>query len=89
MTKKTFIFLMPILLYSIPVFSEPDHYKNILVGDRAATMGGAYVGLSNDLSGTYYNPAGMAFADGSGISASANVYQEQHTIYKNAIRNND
>jgi len=88
MTKKI-IFLILLFTYGTPAFSEPDHYNNILVGDRAATMGGAYVGLSNDLSGTYYNPAGLAFADGAGISASANVYHEQHTIYKNAIRNND
>ena len=89
MIKKSFIFFCLISIYSTTAFSEPDHYNNILVGDRAATMGGAYVGLSNDLSGAYYNPAGLAFAEGSGISASANVYYEQHTIYKNAIRNDD
>ena len=33
------------------VFAGSDHYKNILIGDRAATMGGAFTAVSDDASG--------------------------------------
>lgn len=33
--------------------------RNTLVGGKAALMGGAYTALSEDLSGAYYNPAGI------------------------------
>ena len=32
-----------------------EHYKSILIGGRAATMGGAFKGVSDDASGVYYN----------------------------------
>jgi len=70
-------------------YADITHYKNILVGDKAANMGGAFAAVSNDTSGTYYNPAGIAFVDGGGLSATANVYHIQFSTYEKAIRNND
>lgn len=87
--KELFFILFSFSFLTLPLFAEQDHYKNILVGDKAATMGGAYIGISNDISGTYYNPAGIAYSNGTGVSASANVYHTQHTVYKGAIRNQD
>ena len=90
MIKKITLPILIALTISSSALAEPDHYKNILVGDRAATMGGTYIGISNDVTGTYYNPGGIAFADeDTGISASANVYHVQHATYKNAIRSED
>ncbi len=37
------------------------------VGSRAATMSGAYVGLADNSSAIYYNPAGIAFQKGVGF----------------------
>lgn len=70
-------------------YADVNHYKNILVGDRAATMGGAFSAVADDTSGTYYNPSGIAFYEGGGLSATANVYHLQYSTYEKAIRNND
>jgi len=51
-----------------------DNYQNYLVGGRAAGMGGAYTAISDDESGMFYNPAGIAFADRSSLSLSVSLY---------------
>jgi long-subunit fatty acid transport protein len=81
--------IISLLALSGLAYADVNHYKNILVGDRAATMGGAFAAVANDTSGTYYNPSGIAFYDGGGLSATANVYHLQYSTYKKAIRNND
>ncbi len=35
------------------------YYRTIPIGERAIGMGGAYTGIANDPSATYYNPAGI------------------------------
>ena len=35
------------------------YYRSIPIGERAMGLGGAYTGIANDPSATYYNPAGM------------------------------
>jgi len=84
--KKSFFILVTIL--PAITFAEVNHYKNILVGDRAATMGGAYKAVADDSSGTYYNPAGIALTYGANISGSANVLHLQKTTFSNAIGTN-
>jgi len=37
------------------------------VGSRAASMSGAFVGLADNTSAIYYNPAGIAFQTGVGF----------------------
>ncbi|MGK5094596.1 outer membrane protein transport protein [Deltaproteobacteria bacterium TL4] len=66
-----------------------DYYKNILVGDRAATMGGAYVAISDDASAGYYNPSGMVFAYGSTVSGSAIANHQTQLKYKNVFGDKD
>jgi len=69
--------------------ADEYHYKNVLVGDRAATMGGAYVAIADDSSGAYYNPAGIAFAYGDSVSGCGNAYHSSRTKYSEAIGDHD
>ena len=46
-------------------------------------MGGAYSAISDDVSGTYYNPAGTAFAQNSYYSINASSYNETKVDHKN------
>ncbi len=87
--KAAFLYLFFFISATNIILADEYHYKNVLVGDRAATMGGAYVAVSDDSSGAYYNPAGIAFAYGDSVSGSGNAYHSTNTQYKKAIGNND
>jgi long-chain fatty acid transport protein len=67
-------------------FASADsyHYENILVGERAAGMGGAYTAVSDDPSGLYHNPAGIVYSQGNNLSASANAYHASRKTYHKA-----
>jgi len=56
-------------------WADANHYVNVLVGERAAGMAGAYVAVSDDASGMFYNPAGISFARETSLSASMNAYR--------------
>ena len=45
-------------------------YANYLVGDRALGLGGAFVGLAEDGSATFHNPAGLSLVPENALSAS-------------------
>jgi long-chain fatty acid transport protein len=70
-----------LLLASTPARADDSHYQDQPLGDRAAAMGGAFIALSDEASGAYYNPAGLADAPHSSVSLSASVYGmvRQHT----------
>ena len=67
------------------VHADEYHYNNILIGDRAAGMAGAYVGIADDPAGLYYNPVGIVYAIGSNISGSMNSFHNITTTYKDAL----
>lgn len=69
----------------LPAFADIYHYNNILIGDRAAGMGGAYTAVSDDPSGLYYNPAGVAHASGASINGSVNAFHYTYSEYKNVL----
>ena len=86
------------LIFSILIFvgfataqlhADEDHYKNMLIGERAATMGGSYVAISDDSTGCYYNPAGIAYAVGDSLSGSGNMLHKMKTVYSEAIGTED
>ena len=66
-------------------FADEFHYNNILIGDRASGMGGAYTAISDDASGMFYNPAGMVYVNDRNFSASVNGYSAQTKTYDNVI----
>ncbi len=84
--------LLAALMFCVPVAHA---YK---IGARAASMGGAFIALSDDASGTYHNPAGLVFAVDNEFSMNGNLYgynvrrieggmrygkQETDLVYKN------
>lgn len=74
---------------SSQLFADQMHYRNIIIGERAQGLGGAYVGVSDDASGVYYNPAGLAFAQSNDISGSANAFYSKKATYKKAVQGED
>lgn len=70
-------------LFAGSVSADEYHYRDILVGDRAAGLGGAYTAIADDASGLYYNPAGVVYSATPKISGSVNAYNYKTTEYSN------
>ena len=68
--------------------ADDYHYTNLLVGDRASGMGGAYTAISDDATGLYYNPAGIVYTTVRNLSASVNAYYDNVKTYKDVISGN-
>jgi len=71
------------------LLADVFHYNNILVGDRASGLAGAYTAISDDASGLFYNPAGIVFTEDLQLSASANAIHSSSTTYKNVLNGGD
>lgn len=80
-----FFALFTFYLSLVTVSADEYHYNNMLIGERAAGMGGAYTAISDDPSGLYYNPAGIVYFTGSSLSASANAFHISSTKYKGVL----
>ena len=76
------------LLLSQSALADQYHYKDILVGDRAAGLAGAYTAIADDASGLYYNPAGVVYTSKPKISGSVNAYNYKATTYKGISKAN-
>src|SRR4051812_22116956 len=61
--------------------ADDFHYRSVLVGERGASLGGAFLAISDDPSGVFYNPAGIVFGFENYISGSANTYTSSKTVY--------
>jgi hypothetical protein len=73
------------LLVALPAWADDANFRPYLLGGRAAGMGGAFTALSDDGSGSYYNPGGLAFARHSSVSLSASVYGLISGSYHDAL----
>ncbi len=54
--------------------SDDTHYHDYPLGGRAVGLGGAYVALSDDPSGIFYNPAGTVDIRRISVQVSSNLY---------------
>lgn len=82
------ISLGAMLVFGASAKADEYHYNNIVVGDRASGMGGAYTAVSDDPAGLYYNPAGIVYGAANNLSASVNAYHRNYTEYKNVLGGN-
>ncbi len=75
-----------ISLCSTPgVYADNLHYTNVIIGDRANGLAGAYTAVSDDPSGLFHNPAGIIYSGQNNISASVNAYNLATTTYNNVF----
>ncbi|MBI5193967.1 MAG: outer membrane protein transport protein [Nitrospirae bacterium] len=70
-----FFLILIISILSLPgiSFAGVYNYQEVLIGEKAAGMGGAFTALADDATATYYNPAGIIQIPFNSMSASANV----------------
>jgi len=82
------VIILAASFFSGTASADDFHYTNLLIGDRASGLGGAYVAVSDDSTGLYYNPAGVAYISGRNLSASVNAYYNSEKTYKGVIGGN-
>jgi len=73
---------LALLLHAGSASADQFHYNNVILGERAVGLGGAYTAVADDASGVYYNPGGLAFALSNDISGSANAFYSKKVVYK-------
>ncbi|MGA1868216.1 MAG: OmpP1/FadL family transporter [bacterium] len=83
------ILILCVLLTPRMAHADDMHYNNMLIGERATGLGGAYMAISDDPSGLYYNPAGIVYSAGSKLSASMNAYYKEKKQYEKVLGNYD
>ncbi|OFZ20659.1 MAG: hypothetical protein A2X94_04055 [Bdellovibrionales bacterium GWB1_55_8] len=88
MIKKILVMIVTAALPGA-VFASEYHYKDILIGERASGMGGAYVAISDDPSGMYHNPAGIMFSQENYFSLSANAFSTETQKFQEIVPGQD
>ncbi len=66
-----------LVVVALPSIADMFNHKIVLVGDKAAALGGAFSGLADDATATYYNPAGLTQIKNIKLNVSAQVVQYQ------------
>jgi long-subunit fatty acid transport protein len=61
----------------LPARADQFNHKIVLVGDKGAALGGAFAGLADDATATYYNPAGLTQIKNVKLNVSAQLVQYQ------------
>jgi len=76
--KRTIIVIVGMCLFSLPLFSQNPNlgsagakFLQIPIGARATAMGGACVGLADDASAVFWNPAGIARVENNDVQFSS------------------
>jgi hypothetical protein len=61
--------------FTIPPSGILPNYDRVLIGQREGLEGGAFVARTDDAGAGWYNPAGLALSEKSGLNASSNAYE--------------
>lgn len=81
--------LTGLLLVSGGARADDTHYRGLPIGAHAIGLGGAFTGVADDASATYFNPAGMALGGNFGLSAGLSVNAWERFDLKRAFRQPD
>ncbi len=72
--RTSLVLLVSVNVLHASIALAQANYQPFPLGERAVGLGGAFTGLADDESGSFYNPAGPAFAKGDSLSLTANFY---------------
>ncbi len=77
--KITTLTTIPCIILSLVILAKADNFnqKTILIGNKGAALGGAFTGLADDATATYYNPAGLTQIQNVKLDVSAQIIQYQ------------
>lgn len=89
MSYRKYVVFVLIVLLSCFGLADEFHYQDLIVGERAAGLAGAYISIADDPSGIYHNPAGIIYNFENYFSLSANVYKSSKTLFKKAVAGQD
>ncbi|MCW8854351.1 MAG: hypothetical protein OQK72_06590, partial [Gammaproteobacteria bacterium] len=78
-----------LIFSSSSLYADQWHYNNVIIGERATGMGGAYTAISDDPSGLFHNPAGIVYGGSRNLSASVNAFSTSTTTYKGVLGGRD
>lgn len=83
--------ILLISFLSLPGLSHAGiyNYQEVLVGEKAAGMGGAFTALADDATATFYNPAGIIQIPFNSVSASANAITVKTRTGKFFLQDNE
>jgi len=76
-------FLLLIFFAASIARGNSNYYKDVLIGERASGLGGAFVAISDDPSGIFHNPAGIAFSLENYLNISANAFNIGRQTFEN------
>ena len=81
-----FLITMPAFAGGVKKIAQTGmKWLSIPVGARATALGGAYTAMVNDASSVFWNPAGMAQAEGRHIFLSQNKWIADITVNAGAV----
>ncbi|MBC7658209.1 MAG: hypothetical protein H7249_00720 [Chitinophagaceae bacterium] len=89
MNRITRVALWALAMHGLTAQADQFHYSNLVVGERAMGLGGAFTAVADDASALVYNPAGLGFALSNDLSGSANAFYQRKVTYKKTIGNQD
>ncbi|MFH1287273.1 MAG: hypothetical protein ABII25_01075 [bacterium] len=73
--RHIFLFLCVSMLFVYPICADEYHNQQVLVGEKAAGLGGTFVAVGDGAEACYYNPAGLTQLKISYLSVSSQIFE--------------